>query len=120
MPLYLITIVIGILIVVGWWDNQNIGLSMAVSRIAIMLTPLSGALFCAAQYAKYRNIREDYGYKAVLSKSMIGFMEHLPEDVRRDYLKTVLTEIHKNPLRKKYDDSDKKNTETPSMIDTQD
>lgn len=118
----LITIGIGILIVVGWWGNQDIGLGMAVSRIAIMLTPLSGAWFCAAQYAKYRNICEDYGYKAVLSKSMVGFMGTFSEDedVKRDYLKTVLKEIHQHPLRKRYDNSDRKNTETQDMMDTQD
>lgn len=110
-----IAVGMGIWVVLG---NKDIGLGLAISRITIIPVVLSGAWFCAAQYVKYRNIREDYGYKAVLSKSMIAFMDHLPEDAKGDYLKTVLTEIHKDPLRKRHDDSDRKNIRIPDEKDT--
>ena len=102
-----IAIAIGIGFWTVVWGNQDIGPGMAVFRITIMLTALPGAWFCASQYAKYRNIRKDYGYKAVLSKSMVGFMDSFSEDedVKGNYLKTVLKEIHQDPLRKRHDDS---------------
>lgn len=87
-------------------NNQAIGLGSVISRIVIMSVAFSGAWFCAAQYVKYRNTREDYGYKAVLSKSMMAFLEQLKGEEKESYLKMVLTEIHKDPLRKRHDDSD--------------
>lgn len=97
------SIVIGIWLV---WGNQAIGLGSVISRIAIMSVALSGAWFCAAQYVKYRNTREDYGYKTVLSRSMIAFLDQLTGEERERYLEMVLTEIHKDPLRKRHDESD--------------
>lgn len=126
------SIVIGIQTVSVWGSREiEIGLGMAVSRIAIMSVALSSAWFCAAQYVKYRNTREDYGYKAVLSKSIVAFLDQLKGEERERYLEIMLTEIHKDPLRKRHDESDsvgqklantlrsrrKKEAEAPSMSD---
>lgn len=85
------------------FDIENISMSLVVSRIAVMSAAISGAWFCAAQYVKHKNTMEDYGYKAVLSKSMMAFLEQLGGDERERYLELVLTEIHKDPLRKRHD-----------------
>ncbi|MDR0907449.1 MAG: hypothetical protein LBM63_02390 [Rikenellaceae bacterium] len=70
---------------------------------------LLGALFCANQYTKQRNIAEDYAYKTVLSKSIVAFSEELREkDPERyaEYISTVLREIHQDPLRRRGKDKD--------------
>ena len=92
---------------IGIWlvlDNQPIGLGLAISRIAIMSIILSGAWFCAAQYVRYKNTLDDYGYKSVLAKSMIAFLDQFQKPEEREYyLQTILREIHQDPLRKKHD-----------------
>ena len=92
--------VIGIWMVVSI-DSEGIGL--ALSRITIMSLALSAAWFCAAQYVKHKNTLEDYSYKAVLSKSMVAFLDQLEGKEREHYLIVVLREIHQDPLRKKHD-----------------
>ena len=69
---------------------------------------ISGAAFCANQFIKQKNIAEDYGYKAVLSKSIIAFANYIKEtdetpnkEKVSEYLTTVLEEIHKDPLRER-------------------
>lgn len=90
-----------------WWTffSDDISSTMIISRITLMLTSLSGAWFCAAQYVKNKNILEDYGYKSVLAKSMVGFLSQFEneKEERELYLKTVLREIHQDPLRKRHD-----------------
>lgn len=68
-------------------------------RIALVSALFSGAYFCAAQYKKHKNVEEDYAYKAVLAKSIVGFLETLPGDVKGRYVDKVLGEIHKDPMR---------------------
>ena len=88
-----------------WWLflGQVSSIVIAMSRIAVMSVTLSAAWFCAAQYTKYKNTMEDYGYKAVLAKSMTGFLDQLDGQERERYLEMVLLEIHKDPLRKRHD-----------------
>lgn len=87
------------------WDTTNsINLGVTISRIAIISIAISGAWFCAAQYVRHRNILEDYGYKSVLAKSMVAFLDQFKQPEEREhYLQTVLREIHKDPLRNKHD-----------------
>ncbi len=94
----------GIWVGFQWTTNtQSIGLGLTLSRIAIMSLVLSAAWFCAGQYVKYKNTLEDYGYKTVLAKSMVAFLDQLSGEERERYLEMVLFEIHQDPLRKKHD-----------------
>ncbi|MDN3494247.1 hypothetical protein [Winogradskyella bathintestinalis] len=99
----------------GIWILQtnpnNIGL--LIGRISLLPLPIIGAIFCANQYTKQKNIIEDYAYKMVLSKAIVGFSEQLKKngtDGNEEYvhyIKTALEEIHRDPLRKR--DSKKSN-----------
>ncbi|MBR9833465.1 hypothetical protein GYB57_15065 [bacterium] len=93
----------------GIWILQanpdNIG--VLVGRISLLPLPIIGAIFCANQYTKQKNIIEDYAYKMVLSKAIVGFSEQLKKngtDGNEEYvhyIKTALEEIHRDPLRKR-------------------
>lgn len=96
-------------ICLGIWILQanqgNIG--VLVGRISLLPLPIIGAIFCANQYTKQKNIIEDYAYKMVLSKAIVGFSEQLKKngtDGNEEYvhyIKTALEEIHRDPLRKR-------------------
>jgi hypothetical protein len=78
-----------------------------LARISLIPLPIISAIFCAKQYSKQKNIIEDYAYKMVLAKAIVGFSEHLKKNGSEDnyeyihYIKTSLEEIHKDPLRKR-------------------
>jgi len=76
-----------------------------VARIAMMSVAISAAWFCASQYVRYRNTLDDYGYKSVLARSIIAFLDQFKENPkeRENYLSMVLGEIHRDPLRKNHD-----------------
>lgn len=86
-------------------NPNNIGLLFG--RISLLPLPIVGAVFCANQYTKQKNIIEDYAYKMVLSKAIVGFSEQLKKngtDGNEEYvhyIKTALGEIHRDPLRKR-------------------
>lgn len=75
----------------------------AIQKITLMSVAIYAAWFCASQYTKYKNTLEDYGYKSVLAKSLIAFLDTLKGEERENYLNKVLNEIHKDPLRKRHD-----------------
>ena len=109
-----LTIFIGIWIVTGWGidsvtstDNQMI-LNL-VGRLCMIPFTITGAVFCANQYTKQKNLIEDYAYKTTIAKSMIAFSEELrTKDPERyaEYISTILKEIHQDPLRKRGKNSD--------------
>jgi hypothetical protein len=86
-----------------------------LARISLIPLPIISAIFCAKQYSKQKNIIEDYAYKMVLAKAIVGFSEQLKKNGSDDnseyvhYIKTSLEEIHKDPLRKR--DREKKSNE---------
>ncbi|MGZ5245297.1 MAG: hypothetical protein ACXWEY_01790 [Bacteroidia bacterium] len=85
-----------------------------------MPLPIAGAIFCANQYVRQKNIIEDYAYKMVLAKSIVGFSEQIRKDNSPDeeythYIKTVLNEIHNDPLRRRHSKYIKKDNSTSSM-----
>jgi hypothetical protein len=93
----------------GVWitlDTTN-KLHLIIGRIALIPLPIIAAIFCANQYVKQKNLIEDYAYKMVLAKSIVGFSEQLKKDASVDkgeyihYMKVALEEIHKDPLRKR-------------------
>jgi hypothetical protein len=92
---------LGIWVLKGDTDKLHI----ILGRIALIPLPVIATVFCAKQYVKQKNIIEDYAYKMVLSKSMVGFSEQLKKDPSEDkgeyihYMKVALEEIHKDPLR---------------------
>lgn len=96
-----IAIGLGIWVLEGDTDKLHI----ILGRIALIPLPIIATIFCAKQYVKQKNIIEDYAYKMVLSKSMVGFSEQLKKDPSQDkgeyvhYMKVALEEIHKDPLR---------------------
>lgn len=98
-----IAICLGIWILTGATDELHI----IIGRIALIPLPIIAAIFCANQYVKQKNIIEDYAYKMVLAKSIVGFSEQLKKDPSEDkgeyihYMKVALEEIHKDPLRKR-------------------
>ena len=96
-------------ILLGVWvafDKTN-ELHLIIGRIALIPLPIIAAIFCANQYVKQKNLIEDYAYKMVLAKSIVGFSEQLKKDPSQDkgeyihYMKVALEEIHKDPLRKR-------------------
>lgn len=107
----LITIGIGIWIIDG--NQKELDLNIIITRITLLPFPIFGAIFCANQYTKQKNISEDYAYKMVIAKSIVGFSEQLKKHSSEDkseylhYIKTALEEIHKDPLRNRKSKSEK-------------
>ena len=91
----------------GYFTIDSHDISLIIARIVAVTIAVTAATFCDKQYIKQKNITEDYAYKAVLSKSIIAFTDKLAEkspensDVVTDYLKKVLEEIHRDPLRQR-------------------
>jgi len=84
-------------------SQEEIGWGAYIARILIMPTAIGAAWFCAARYVRYNNITEDYGYKSVLAKSMVAFLDQFQGEERELYLKTVLKQLLQDPLRKQHD-----------------
>ena len=105
----LITLALGIWIVGGWGIQNGDKVYSLIGRLTMIPFTLLGALFCANQYIKQKNLIEDYAYKSVLSKSIVAFSEELRnKDPERyaEYISTVLKEIHQDPLRKRGKEKD--------------
>ena len=97
-------------IVGGWYVQNPNDLSSIIGRIVAVFISITGATFCAKQFVKQKNIQEDYAYKSVLSKSIVAFTDEIRKrDDKKvvDYLTTVLSEIHKDPLRTRKENDDK-------------
>lgn len=99
-------------VLVGVWlfVDKSVRLEIIVGRISLIPILIAGAWFCAGQYVKQKNIAEDYAYKSVLAKSMVGFSDQLSDESRKGedyshYVKSVLSEIHKDPLRNRSEKS---------------
>ncbi|MFJ1492482.1 hypothetical protein [Capnocytophaga canis] len=97
----------------GLWVMYNIQDQwfMILGRILLLPIPIIGAVFCANQYTKQKNIIEDYAYKQTIAKAIVGFSEELNKNGKDgdnseyvNYIKQALTEIHKDPLRSRKED----------------
>lgn len=98
----LLTIGIGIWIVL----SGHLDIYGTIGRLALTPFTVTGAIFCANQYIRQKNVIEDYSYKMVLAKSIVGFSEQLNNgqnnsDEYKGYIKMALSEIHQDPLRKR-------------------
>ena len=110
------TLAIGVWIVTGWgmdYDavsgNNTRMIYNLIGRLSMIPFTITGAIFCANQYTKRKNIIEDYAYKTVLAKSIIAFSEELRDkspERYTEYLSTILKEIHQDPLRKRVQDKE--------------
>ena len=110
------TLAIGVWIVTGWgidYDavsgNNTRMIYNLIGRLSMIPFTITGAIFCANQYTKQKNIIEDYAYKTVLAKSIIAFSEELRDkspERYTEYLSTILKEIHQDPLRKRVQDKE--------------
>ena len=88
--------------------GTNINITSLIGRISMIPLTLTGAMFCARQYVKQKNIIEDYAYKTVLAKSIVAFSEEFKgKEQYSQYIETVLREIHQDPLRQRSKDKDK-------------
>lgn len=99
------------------------GTGLILGRLSLIPLPIIGAIFCARQYSKQKNIIEDYAYKMVLAKAIVGFSEHLKKNGSEDnseyvhYIKTSLEEIHKDPLRKREKEKNSKEISLDGIIE---
>lgn len=96
---------IALAISVGVWIvwEKNLSLETIIGRLSLLPILLGATWFCAGQYIKLRNLAEDYAYKSVLAKSMVGFSEQLSSASAKNeeyshYIKSVLYEMHNDPL----------------------
>jgi len=97
------TLVLGVWLVLGDIKGENAIASM-MGRIALLPIALAGAIFSAKQYTKQKNIIEDYAYKMVITKSIVGFSEQLlkvkeTNEGYQTYIKRVFEELLQDPLR---------------------
>lgn len=95
----------------GWKIKYPDSINSIFARIVAVSISIAGAIFCAKQYVLQKNIKEDYAYKSVLSKSIVAFVEEIDRHDTYDnsgisdskgvklYLSKVLDEIHQDPLR---------------------
>lgn len=93
---------------IGLWIvlSGDTELTVTIGRFALTPLTITGAVFCANQYIRQKNVIEDYSYKTVLAKSIVGFSEQLNNgqdntEEYKHYIKMALAEIHKDPLRKR-------------------
>lgn len=111
-------------VALGLWvlETTPDQIDLLIGRISLLPLPIIGAVFCANQYTKQKNIIEDYAYKMVLSQAIVGFSEQLKKNGSETneeyihYIKTALEEIHKDPLRKREKNKEGK-SETPGLKD---
>lgn len=90
-------------------EAGNMSLHIFISRISMIPLTLAGAMFCARQYVKQKNLIEDYAYKTVLAKSIVAFSEELRQGDDKnysEYISVMLKEIHQDPLRSRGKDKD--------------
>jgi hypothetical protein len=97
-----LTLSIGVWIVLSGHND----ISATIGRVVLTSFTITGAVFCANQYIRQKNVIEDYSYKMVLAKSIVGFSEQLNNGREnsaeyKDYIKLALSEIHQDPLRKR-------------------
>ena len=120
----LITVFLGVWFL--YFMNEENKWFLIVGRLLLLPIPIIGAIFCANQYTKQKNITEDYAYKTVIAKSIVGFSEQLKKNSTDNseyitYIAKALEEIHKDPLRAREHNSSKvklDKTQLDKLIET--
>jgi uncharacterized coiled-coil DUF342 family protein len=93
---------------IGVWalyKSDTLTIEIILSRFLLMPLTIAAAWFCSSQFVKQKNIAEDYAYKTVLAKSIVGFSEQLSKksnqgDEYKKYIEKMLDEIHRDPIRR--------------------
>jgi hypothetical protein len=86
-------------------QSSGDNVSLLLARLSLIPVLILGAGFSASQYVKQKNIIEDYAYKNVLAKSLVGFSEQFSGatekgELHSHFIKSILTEIHNDPILK--------------------
>lgn len=100
-------VAMAVAVVLGIWvaKSSSTEISYILGRVSLIPLVLLVAFFAGKQYVRQKNIAEDYAYKMVLSKAIVGFSEQLKKHGTEGneeyihYIKRALEEIHKDPLR---------------------
>lgn len=116
-------IFITIAITMGAWItfHDNGSTNFIIGRLSLIPLLVGGAWFSASQYVKQKNLSEEYAYKSVLVKSMVGFSEHIADSDKKGedhshFVRNLLAEIHMNPIRKPSINTEiRRNTETNNI-----
>lgn len=98
-----------IIILVSYWilSGNSMTTNVLIGRILMIPILSIGLYFCINQYNKQKTIIEDYAYKTVIAKAIVGFSEQIKKNQSENtdeyvtYMKTALAEIHQDPLRKR-------------------
>ncbi|RZZ83791.1 hypothetical protein [Pseudoxanthomonas winnipegensis] len=97
---------------IGIWVTLSSGttIELVIGRISLIPILIGGAWFSASQYIKQRNLAEEYAYKSVLVRSIVGFSDQISSSDSRGedyslYMQKVLAEIHMNPVRSRAENS---------------
>ncbi|REC56266.1 hypothetical protein DRF62_04160 [Chryseobacterium piscium] len=99
------TLIIGISV----WILSGISIETNVLIGRILMIPILsiGLYFCISQYNKQKTLIEDYAYKTVIAKAIVGFSEQIKKNQNENtdeyvtYMKIALAEIHQDPLRRR-------------------
>lgn len=101
-------------VLIGIWilNAEYLDLGAAIGRVSLIPLLITGSWFCASQHLKLVNLAEDYAYKDVLAKSIVGFSDQLKsnEDKGEEYKKYIekmLEEIHRDPIHRDAKKNDK-------------
>lgn len=99
-------IMLGCAVGIGIWVTLDHSVTLAVVAGRLTLIPIlvGGVWFCAKQYVRQLDLAEEYAYKSILSKSLVGFSEQMSKENNENsdhsiYIRTVLAQIHTNPLK---------------------
>ncbi|WP_320053536.1 hypothetical protein [uncultured Acetobacteroides sp.] len=100
------TVGVGIWIIIDVKPDNSSLWANIIGRLAITPFTIAGAIFCANQYIRTKNILDDYSYKLVIAQSIVGFSEQLKDSTTsseeyKDYIRLALEQIHQDPLRKR-------------------
>lgn len=93
--------------VLGWLlfiNDQDYSLQQFFARSLLLFTAGAATTFSIKQYTKQKNIIEDYAYKQVLAKSLIGLSEEYAKakssnDIYLQFMTKMQEEMLQHPLR---------------------
>jgi DNA repair exonuclease SbcCD ATPase subunit len=116
---------LGVAVSIGWLllSAQSQDLPTVVARISLLPILLTGAYFTANQYVKQKNIAEDYAYKQVLSKSLVGFSREILKQGNngnpeyQKFMAKVFEQMLQDPLRSRKEKSFEMEHKSENIVD---
>lgn len=124
--LFFSTIFLALAVWIGWLllSAESQDLPTVIARISLLPILLTGAYFAANQYVKQKNIAEDYAYKQVLSKSLVGFSGEILKQSKNNnpeysqFVTKVFDQMLQDPLRNRKEKSFEIDYKSENLIDT--